>query len=229
MANTIKCKLSSFAYSSAKLCYQALQIDCNASAEKRGIVSLIGPSGCGKSSICNTLAGLNKSAQYSITPANLKISYMFQQPRLMPWLTVRQNIQLVLPQTNNELISEWLERLHLLSIENESPLHLSGGMQRRVAMARAFIVSPDLLLLDEPFTSLDAPTAQECRDLLVELCRESECKALLVTHDIQEAIYIADTIMFLSSAPASLIYTWQKPHNIHELMALHPNILSGYL
>ena len=213
-------------------------------------VAIIGPSGSGKTTLLNTLSGLeNATGQKLLCNAksindakDYQLGYVFQQPRLMPWLTVNQNIQLVLPKTQTQAhkIETLLTQVGLAGKGNYYPKQLSGGMQRRVAIARAFAVNPELILLDEPFNSLDAPTAAKLRLLLVNLCKSCNSTVVFVTHDLSEAIYLADRIIFMSNSPSSIIHqeiinlpkprqesgsselTWQA-----KLMAKYPQILAG--
>lgn len=176
-------------------------------------VAIVGPSGAGKSTMLNMIAGLEKSDKnqihYNHVPLSkktpYKLSYIFQQPRLMPWLTVSENLRLVLPAITDDRIKELLEQVELKGKEHVYPKQLSGGMQRRVSIARAFINKPELLLLDEPFISLDAPSATRLRALLHNLWVEYKPTILFVTHDLSEAIQLSDRIVFLSSSPASLL------------------------
>jgi len=135
-------------------------------------VCLVGPSGCGKSTLLNLAAGLDRDFDGSIefggdgTPH--RIAYVFQEPRLLPWRTVRQNIDLALPpqETDPQLVDHLLEVMELSGVQHQYPERLSLGMSRRVALVRAFAIKPTLLIMDEPFVSLDAPIARRIRELL---------------------------------------------------------------
>ena len=135
------------------------------------------------------------------------LGYMFQSPRLLPWLTVLENVRLVAgPEALARGAPEaLLERMELGGFVGAFPNRLSGGMQRRVALARAFVNAPPVLLLDEPFISLDAPVASRLREVLLGLWRERKPTVVFVTHDLREAIHLADRILFLSSSPARLM------------------------
>lgn len=173
-------------------------------------ICLVGPSGCGKTTLLNIIANLDQQykgeillGQQQLQP---KIGYIFQSPRLLPWRTVRENIELVLDeQQSPEIIDSLLESMQLTDCQNAYPQHLSLGMSRRVAIIRAFAVNPQILLMDEPFVSLDAPTARQVRNLLIELWQQRPHTILFVTHDIREAIAMADRLVFLSAAPMSVI------------------------
>lgn len=173
-------------------------------------VCLVGPSGCGKTTLLNIVAGLDEHYQGRINiglgdqPPH--IGYIFQNPRLLPWYTVRQNIELVFEGSPPaDLIDALLLDMQLQEVQHTYPEHLSLGMQRRVAIIRAFAINPDILLMDEPFVSLDAPTARQVRNQLYSLWRQRPHTVLFVTHDLREAIALADRLIFLSSAPMKII------------------------
>jgi NitT/TauT family transport system ATP-binding protein len=172
-------------------------------------VCLVGPSGCGKTTLLNLLAGLDLDFDGSIqigTPqTNPKIGYVFQNPRLLPWRTVRENIELVQEKPDPHAIDALLATMQLSASEHVYPERLSLGMSRRVAIIRAFAANPDLLLMDEPFVSLDAPTARQVRELLLSLWQQRPHSVLFVTHDLREAIALADRLVFLSAAPMQII------------------------
>jgi NitT/TauT family transport system ATP-binding protein len=173
-------------------------------------VCLVGSSGCGKTTLLNCLAGLDTQydgeicvGQQHTTP---KIGYIFQNPRLLPWRTVRENIELVLePNQPPTVIDALLDFMQLTQAQHEYPERLSVGMNRRVAIIRAFAVNPDLLLMDEPFVSLDPPTARDVRRLLLQLWQQRPHTVLFVTHDLREAITLADRLIFLASTPMQVI------------------------
>lgn len=171
---------------------------------------LIGPSGCGKSTLLNIIANLDTEYQGNIAfgqqHEQASIGYIFQNPRLLPWRTVRENIELALTSKSSiNLVDSLLESMQLLDKQDTYPAHLSLGMSRRVSLIRAFAINPDILLMDEPFVSLDAPTARQVRSLLVNLWQQRPHTILFVTHDLREAITLADNIVFLSPSPMSVI------------------------
>jgi NitT/TauT family transport system ATP-binding protein len=184
------------------------------SVERGEFVAIIGPSGCGKTTLLNMISGIEKCDGHLITydkndekkQEPYRVGYIFQQPRLMPWLTVRENIALVLQSNQYDQIELLLTQVGLAGKGEYFPRQLSGGMQRRVSIARAFAINPHLLLLDEPFNSLDAPTANRLRQLLIDLCKQRGTTVVFVTHDLQEAIYLADRIIFLSDSPCTIIH-----------------------
>jgi sulfonate transport system ATP-binding protein len=173
---------------------------------KRGeICALLGPSGCGKSTLLRIVSGLDADFEGRIVlPVAHKIGMVFQEPRLLPWRSVVQNLRLV-GVSSEEDLAEIVAALHLAKHLEHFPGELSLGLARRVAIARAFAVKPDLLLLDEPFVSLDATLAARLREELLALVVKRKATTLLVTHDVEEATAIADRIIVLSPAPGHLI------------------------
>jgi NitT/TauT family transport system ATP-binding protein len=169
---------------------------------------VVGPSGCGKTTLLSIVAGLDRDFDGTVgRAAESRIGFVFQTPRLMPWLSARDNVRLALePPPREEGRAETLLReMNLGGQLDAYPGHLSGGQQRRVALARAFVNEPELLLLDEPFTSLDAPTAQQLRDLLLALWQRQRPTVLFVTHDLREALSLGDRILFLSAGPGRIV------------------------
>lgn len=227
--------------------------DCRFSAAAGEFLGLVGPSGAGKSTILNIVGGLDRDYEGNVTAGGTpvtgtshhpdRIGYMFQEPRLMPWLTVAQNIELVLDGTRHPGdVKGLLEQVGLDGRGESFPGQLSGGMQRRVSLARAFAVRPDLLLMDEPFVSLDEPTAQRLRSLLLSLWRDLKPTVLFVTHHLREAIALSDRIVFLSASPGHVIHELKidlpRPRdlndasiqNLHdEILREYPSILSGQI
>ena len=184
--------------------------DLNLNLKSGEFICLVGPSGCGKTTLLNIIADLDNDYQGSIELSRQsirpKIGYIFQNPRLLPWRTVRENIELVVEESlSANIIDNLLEVMQLTPSQHVYPERLSLGMSRRVAITRAFAVDPDLLLMDEPFVSLDAPTARQIRDLLLSLWQQRPHTVLFVTHDLREAIALADRLIFLSSSPMSVI------------------------
>ena len=171
-------------------------------------VCLAGPSGCGKTTLLNILSGLDNNFQGSIelsqSDTKPSIGYVFQNPRLLPWRTVRENLELATKATP-EFLDSLLATMKLSSEQQTYPEQLSLGMSRRVSIIRAFANDPDILLMDEPFVSLDPPTARQVRQLLIKLWTERPHTVLFVTHDLREAITLADRLIFLSNPPMSVI------------------------
>jgi NitT/TauT family transport system ATP-binding protein len=174
----------------------------------RSFLVITGPSGCGKSTLLNIIAGLDTDYEGAIDlgPAKDKMTFIFQTPRLLPWRTVYENIALVLPKGDprHAGIPAMLERVGLGQAMNAYPEMLSLGMQRRAALARGFILEPEILLMDEPFVSLDDPTAASLRELLMELWHGHPTTVIFVTHDRSEAIQLGTRILRLAPGKASV-------------------------
>jgi ABC-type nitrate/sulfonate/bicarbonate transport system ATPase subunit len=175
-------------------------------------VAVLGPSGCGKSSLLRLVAGLDtptagqiRIGGRTVTDCDPRCAIVFQEPRLLPWRTVAQNVALgARGVPDAETPAAMLERVGLAGSERAWPYQLSGGMAQRVALARAFVRKPAVLLLDEPFASLDAFTRLQMGDLLQETCRDRSRTVLLVTHDVDEALRLADRIVLLGGSPAAI-------------------------
>ena len=175
-------------------------------------VCILGPSGCGKTTLLNLVAGLDKSFEGRITlraadaDREARIGYVFQSPALLPWRTVGENLRLVMrpDQTGSGVERELLAQMGLEGCYNAYPRDLSLGMSRRVALARALVIEPDLLLMDEPFVSLDESKATELRRLLVRFWQSRPMTVLFVTHDSREAIQLGQRIIVLSGSPATI-------------------------
>jgi ABC-type nitrate/sulfonate/bicarbonate transport system ATPase subunit len=220
------------------------------------IVGIVGPSGCGKSTLLNIVAGLDRAFEGSVeidgrpfprAPGGpdgppVRMGMMFQASRLMPWLTVLDNLRLVLGRGDEATLRarRLLRDVGLDEVEDAYPGRLSGGMQRRVALARAFAVEPELLLLDEPLVSLDAPTAARLRRHLVELWQATRPAVLYVTHELREALAVADRVVFLSPGPGRVVLEFpiglgrpREPGDgavgeLHDqLLRRHPELLAG--
>jgi len=196
---------------------------------------LVGPSGCGKSTLLNIIANLILPDSGSISYARKKplISYVFQDPRLMPWLTVEENILLVTSKTaeNKKIARELLASMRLEKYANSYPSQISGGMRRRVSLARAFVIRPDLLLLDEPFVSLDRPLAESLMRLLQQLLKNHPATTIFVSHNLEESVSLGSRILFFSASPAKIILDMKIPKNSSTLaktiLKKHPQILEG--
>jgi len=168
--------------------------------------ALIGPSGCGKSTLMRILAGLDRNFEGTVRmPVGARIGMAFQEPRLLPWRSVEDNVRLAAPVASQAEVATLLAALGLSEHRTHFPGELSVGLARRVALARAFAVRPTLLLLDEPFVSLDAPLARQMQRDLARLVESRSMITVLVTHDVDEAIALADRIFVLSARPAHVI------------------------
>jgi ABC-type nitrate/sulfonate/bicarbonate transport system ATPase subunit len=169
--------------------------------------ALIGPSGCGKTTILKIAAGLD--ADFSgmrYPPGAGRLGFVFQEPRLLPWRTVEQNIRLALPADQADVdLADLFATLGLDRHLTRYPGELSLGLARRAAIARAFAVRPDFLLLDEPFVSLDEVVAARLRDELLALTTRAKVTTLFVTHDLEDAVELADRLFFLSERPTRII------------------------
>ena len=175
--------------------------------------ALIGPSGCGKTTILRIAAGLDPDFRGRLrTPGSGRLGVVFQEPRLLPWRTVEDNIRLALPAHEaRDDLTELIEVLGLGSHLARYPGELSLGLARRAAIARAFAVRPDFLLLDEPFVSLDEAVAERLRNELMALTSRTKVTTLFVTHDLAEAIQLADRLFFLSDRPARIVLEKSLP------------------
>jgi ABC-type nitrate/sulfonate/bicarbonate transport system ATPase subunit len=204
-------------------------------------VAIVGPSGAGKTTLLKLISGLDTALEGTVQlPAQSTPGFMFQEPRLMPWLTVQQNLALVDKTATGERLARLLEQVGLKDCADLYPKQLSGGMQRRVALLRAFANAPQLLLMDEPFQSLDAPTADQLRAHLLGLWEQSKPTVLFVTHHLAEALALADRVLFLSEGPAHIALDvavdLPRPRRLEsdavqqlgrELLEVYPELLKG--
>ena len=194
------------------------------------VAALVGPSGCGKTTLLRIVAGLDHDFEGNVVlPAHGTLGMVFQEPRLLPWRTVEQNVRLAAPQATDAALDALFQTLGLAAHRDHYPGELSLGLARRVALARAFAVEPDLLLLDEPFVSLDDALAVRLREELAELVNRRPVTTLLVTHNVEEAIALADRLLLLSVSPARVLAEVQvaRPraaHTAQELAAMKAEI-----
>ncbi|RLM02893.1 ABC transporter ATP-binding protein [Gibbsiella quercinecans] len=192
--------------------------DISLAIEKGEFVVLLGPSGCGKSTILNLVAGFNQPDSGRILCAGKAIKkpepsrgMIFQQPNLFPWLSVLDNVTFGprLHKYNkaevNARAMDWLQRVGLQGFEHHAPWQLSGGMKQRVALARAWLPGPEVLLLDEPFGALDAQTRIMMQELLRAAWQSTRTTLLFVTHDVEEALFLADRILIMSARPGKIV------------------------
>ncbi|HAL73349.1 MAG TPA: ABC transporter ATP-binding protein [Verrucomicrobiales bacterium] len=188
----------------------------NLNVEPGSFVSFVGPSGCGKSTLLRLIAGLTSPSlgeihvgDQSVSGPSAERGLVFQDPNLFPWLTVRGNVQVglvargVLAKHQHE-VDEFIRLVGLEKFADSYPHHLSGGMAQRVALARALINHPKVLLLDEPLGALDAFTRMKMQDEVLRLWQSRGTTMLLVTHDIDEAIYMSDSIVLMSPSPGRI-------------------------
>ena len=201
-------------------------------------VSIVGPSGCGKSTLLQIIAGLVPASAgevllegKAVVAPPEGVVYLFQQysRSLMPWLTVEKNVSFGLPEgKSEERCIQYLEMVGLDDFRRRSPWELSGGMQQRVAIARALAAEPRVLLLDEPFSSVDALTRLELHGLILDLWGKTGLTILLVTHDVEEAVYLSDRIALLTRRPAEVAQVFPNavPRPRHPVEAReHPRFL----
>ncbi len=185
-------------------------------------IVIIGSSGCGKSTILRLAAGLDKPSCGAVLYEGKQIKepdrrrgLVFQSYSVFPWLTVRENIEFGLDKTdsrlNQEKVSKWLGFTGLADFADAYPKALSGGMRQRVALARTMIVEPELLLLDEPFGALDERTRESMQTLLLKAVTNLGCSVLLVTHDIREALILADRVLLMRANPGTILDTFVPP------------------
>lgn len=167
----------------------------------------VGPSGCGKSTMLKILAGLDHDYQGRVTrPAGARIGMVFQEPRLLPWRSVEANVRLAAPLADEAKLSALFAVLELNAHRSHFPGELSLGLARRVALARAFAVDPDFLILDEPLASLDDALAARLREQIASLVGSRDVMTLLVTHNLDDAVRLGDRLFFLSARPAKIVH-----------------------
>ncbi|MFC5775413.1 ABC transporter ATP-binding protein [Ectobacillus antri] len=177
-------------------------------------VTVIGPSGCGKSTLLKLIAGLDREYEGEIaihneqvTGPSIKQGFIFQEHRLFPWLTVEKNIAADLSLKDAKVrrrVDELIEIVRLKGFERAYPKELSGGMSQRVAIARALLRDPEVLLLDEPFGALDAFTRTHLQDVLLDIWKQKQTTMILVTHDLDESIYLANRVFIMSARPGQV-------------------------
>lgn len=184
--------------------------DLSFRCEQNSFTSIVGPSGCGKTTTLRCILGLETEFDGGVAVADgsdhlHKMSAVFQEPRLLPWRTVEQNVRLALKSVNEEELNALFEELGLTEHRDFYPAELSLGLARRAGLARAFSVEPSVLILDEPFVSLDDETASRLRKLLMQVWAARSCTALMVTHNLPEAIELSDSILFFSGSPSRVV------------------------
>ncbi len=210
-------------------------------------ISIIGPSGCGKTTLLNIISNIDTEFLGNVLfdkkcIKDVNIGVMFQDSRLIPWLTIFENIMLVSNSKDEESILEALIEVGLEEYINSYAKELSGGMQRRAALVRAFINKPDVILLDEPFISLDYPTAQALRSDFLKFYKKYKPTVVFITHDLKEAVSLSQRIVFLDSSPMKVVLDYKNKNDFSknlesyeiekekdEILQKHPNILSGCL
>lgn len=209
-------------YSTPKGQYTVLQ-GVNLSIKSGEFVSIIGHSGCGKTTLLNLIAGFTRPSQGTITLENQRITapgpdrmVVFQHYSLLPWLTAYENVYLgvksvyrpkneVEKRQIRQIVDDHLELVGLADAAHKKPKQLSGGMKQRVSIARALAMRPQVLLLDEPFGALDPITREELQDQLLDIWQQSKVTVVMITHDIDEAVYLSDRIVMMTNGPAATI------------------------
>ena len=197
-------------------------------------VTLVGPSGCGKSTLLNIISGLTAASGgsvrldgRSITGVNRRVGYITQQDNLFPWRTLRDNVALpleivgVAPKERREKADHWLERVGLEGFGDAYPHELSGGMRQRGSIVRTLIYEPPVILMDEPFGPLDAQTRIVLQDMLLSIWEGARSTIIFVTHDLTEAIVLADRVLLMSARPGRIVRSDQvnipRPRNIFQI------------
>ena len=194
--------------------------DVSFSLAEKDFVSLIGPSGCGKTTMLQMLAGFVQPDAGTVTIGGQPITgpdsdrgVIFQEYGVFPWLTVAKNIEFGLTLGKNlqpkverdKIVAHYIKLMHLNGFENAYPKHLSGGMRQRLAIARAYAVNPNILLMDEPFGALDAQTRLAMQLLLMQLLQEERKTVLLITHSVEEAIFLSTRVLVISARPSRVL------------------------
>jgi ABC-type nitrate/sulfonate/bicarbonate transport system ATPase subunit len=169
------------------------------------VAALVGPSGCGKTTLLRIIAGLDEEFEGRVRSSAGRLGFVFQEPRLIPWRSVADNVRIAAPEATKFELDALFEALELGQHRTHYPRELSLGLARRVAIARAFAVRPDLLLLDEPFVSLDEMLAGQLQAELVGLVELRGVTTVLVTHDLAEAVRLAGRVIVLDSRPARIV------------------------
>ena len=191
--------------------------DVSLGIEKGEFICLLGPSGCGKSTLLNAMAGFLKPSKGSVkidgqTVQRPSISYVtiFQNYGLLPWRNVEKNVALGLEakkvpkEEQKQIVQKYIDLVGLTGSEKKRPSQLSGGMQQRVAIARALAVDPEILFMDEPFGALDAITRMKLQDDILDICHRTKKTIVFVTHDIEEAIFLADRVIIMDANPGRI-------------------------
>lgn len=217
--------------------------DFSREIDRGELIALVGPSGCGKSTLLHIAAGLERQSGGEVLLEGKPVAgpgpertLMFQENALYPWLTLSANVAMALELQGRDRRAArdqaygWLEKVQLKGFEEYYPHQVSGGMRQRAALARAFIAQPKVLLLDEPFGALDALTRMTLQDALLDLIQETRPTVLLVTHDVDEALFLADRVLVFSKRPAVVLKEFQldryvKTHDLAEMAPIRREIL----
>lgn len=212
-------------------------VDVNLEIGSGEFVCLIGPSGCGKTTLLNLFAGLDRPNEGEILLDGRPIgrpgpdrAVLFQEPALLPWMSVLANVEFALEMIGvpkgerNELAMDWLRKVHLGRFAKAQPHELSGGMRQRAALARSLACQPEVLLADEPFASLDAQTREILQRELQDVWSETRNTFVFVTHNVREAVFLADRVVLMSAPPGTLVtehrITAPRPRDIEDVLLL---------
>lgn len=207
--------------------------------QKGEFVCVLGHSGCGKSTVLSMVAGLNDISEGSVLLDHKEIEgagpdrgVVFQSPCLLPWMTTWDNVMLGVEQVyfhatqeeRNQIVEYYLNAVGLHGAKDKRPSELSGGMRQRVGLARAFALSPKMLLLDEPFGMLDKLTKFELQQVLIDLWNRERLTAMMITHDVDEAIYLADRVVMMTNGPAARVgeivkIDFERPRDRRDIMS----------
>ncbi|MFV0527115.1 MAG: ABC transporter ATP-binding protein [Lachnospiraceae bacterium] len=203
--------------------FQVLK-DVNLRIEKADFICLLGASGCGKTSLLNILAGYQKASEGSVLLGDTalkgpgpEIGVVFQQPNLLPWQTVRQNVEFGLKlqhlprQERKDIVDYYLDIVELTGFEHMLPHQLSGGMKQRTAIARTLAADPKIVLLDEPFSALDALTREKLQKHLYTIWKKTQKCFLFITHDVEEALLLSSRILIMHPSPGTIVRDFQNP------------------
>ena len=210
-------------------------VDVNLEVAKGEFLCLIGPSGCGKTTLLNLFAGLEKPDQGEILLDGRPITgpgpdraVLFQEPALFPWMSVRRNVEFALKMIGvpkderRDRSQHWLRKVHLGRFADVQPHELSGGMRQRVALARALACQPEVLLADEPFASLDAQTREILQEELQRVWSETKHTFVFVTHNVREAVFLADRVVLMSAPPGTFMaehrITAPRPRQFEDVL-----------
>ncbi len=199
-------------YSTAKGDDVTALTDVSLSVRDQETLAIVGPSGCGKSTLLRLIAGVDHQTEGTIQrdspDGGFVVGYIFQESSLMPWRSVYDNVRLpleVVGRSDPEAIDELIRMVGMQDFEKAYPIELSGGMQRRVSLARAFVHKPSIVLMDEPFTGVDEFTKEGLQHELSRMIRELGATAMLVTHDIEEAVFLSDRVLIMSPRPGRIL------------------------
>lgn len=214
----------------------------NLSANSDDICAIIGPSGCGKSTLLNVLSGIIKKYEGQVllngeelNPHLHKIGFIPQSFGLLPWKTVEENCLLSFKVRKETITDEMMKRMNYMMqglnidhLKHRYPSQLSGGQKQRVSLVRSFIMQPDLLLMDEPFSALDAIIKEEAQELFLKIWNENQINTFFVTHSIEEALYMGKKIVIMSNTPGQIIEIIENPMFNQSDFRQHPNYLELY-